>query len=192
MVDEGRAAGCLGRLLLRGVRASDAHCAAESVADGILSHAYPEVIEHLKRQQSDGRETILLSGNIEPLLWPLAARLRCRVVGTCMEEVEGCFTGNIIGPVCVLEGKRQKLLESMNPNVRARRVEERSGLVGCGNSIYDVPFLNEVPHAFVVRPSSRLRRIAIGNGWDLSFHDVKGSGVSLTSRKLQGGRRHQV
>ena len=191
-VDEGRAAECLGRLLVRGVRASDAKCAAEAVADGILSHAYPEVIEHLQRQQSEGRETILLSGNIEPLLWPLAARLRCRVVGTCMEEVEGRFSGNVIGPVCVLEGKRQKLLESMNPHVRARKVEERSGLVGCGNSVYDVPFLNEVPHAFVVRPSARLRRIAIDKGWDLSFHNVRGSGVCLTGRKLLGGRRLQV
>ena len=190
-VDEARAASCLGRLLVRGVRVSDALCAAEAVADGVLWHAYPEVIDLLLQQQREGHETILLSGNIEPLLSAIGARLNCGVIGTKMEVAGGRYTGNIVGPVCVLEGKRQKLLESMHPSQRARAAAERSGLAGVGNSVYDVPFLCEVPKAWVVRPSSRLRRIAEGKGWDLTLVRVKGSGVSRKSVKPKA-KRFQV
>ena len=71
--DEGRAAECLGRILVKGVGLEDARCASEAVAQGVLRHAYPEVIEHLQQHQRAGYETVLLSGNIEPLLSSLGA-----------------------------------------------------------------------------------------------------------------------
>lgn len=79
----------------------------------------------------------------------------------------------------MLEGKRRKMLDAINPSHRARGPEERIGLVGVGNSVYDVPFLSQVPHksAWVVRPSQRLRRISAKNGWDMSFATVRGSGI---------------
>ena len=189
VVDEAKAASCLGRLLVRGVRVPDALCAAEAVAHGILRHAYPEVINLLLQQQREGHETVLLSGNIEPLLSVIGARLQCRVVGTKIEVVRGRYTGNIVGPVCVLEGKRQKLLECMHPSQKARAPAERAGLIGVGNSVYDVPFLSEVPQAWVVRPSRRLRRIAEDKGWDLSLARVRGSGAEVSGAGLRPRRR---
>jgi hypothetical protein len=88
-VDEGKAAKCLGNVVIRGVSTSDARSASEAVCEGVLRHAYPEVIQHLKTQQREGFDTILLSGNIEPMLAALASHLRCRVVATKMEEVDG-------------------------------------------------------------------------------------------------------
>lgn len=192
--DEGKAARCLAHVLIRGVSTSDARCASEAVAAGVLRHAFPEVIQHLKQQQQDGHETILLSGNIEPMLTALGSHLRCAVVATTMEqqEVGELYTGKVVGPVCVLEGKRQKLLESINPiHLTHTSSARRTGLVGVGNSVYDVPFLNEVASAWVVCPSSRLRRIAESNGWDMSLAYVRGTGVSfalIDSR--QGPERH--
>ena len=87
--DEGKAAKCLGNVVIRGVSISDARSASEAVCEGVLRHAYPEVIQHLKTQQREGFDTILLSGNIEPMLAALALHLRCRVVATKMEEVDG-------------------------------------------------------------------------------------------------------
>jgi hypothetical protein len=91
------------------------------------------------------------------------------------------YTGNVVGQVCVLEGKRQRLLEAMHPAHRSRTATERTGLVGVGNSVYDVPFLDEVSRACVVQPSSRLRQIAERRGWDLTFAAVRGTGVTLGS-----------
>ena len=87
--DEGKAAKHLGNVVIRGVSTSDARSASEAVCEGVLRHAYPEVIQHLKTQQREGFDTILLSGNIEPMLVALASHLRCRVVATKMEEVDG-------------------------------------------------------------------------------------------------------
>ena len=184
--DEGKAAACLGAVVLQGVSVADARAASEHVAEGILRHAYPEVIAHLRTLQRCGHEIVLLSGNVEPMLTGLGAHLRCRVVGTVMEQhagqespgVDGMYTGRVVGDVCVLEGKRNRLLQTMHPDHRARGADERTGLVGVGNSCYDIPFLSEVQKAFVVRPSSRLGQVAKSQAWDSSsFAAVRGTGV---------------
>jgi len=186
--DEAKAAACLGNLVLRGVTVEEALCASEAVAEGVMRHAYPEVIQHLKTLQREGSATILLSGNIEPMLAALGAHLGSAVVGTTMESVRGRYTGKVVGQVCVLEGKREKLLAAINPIQRQRGAAERAGLVGVGNSVYDVPFLSEVPSTavWVVRPSQRLGKLADSRGWNLVFAKVRGTGVRLSAHNKTG------
>ena len=97
------------------------------------------------------------------------------------------YSGKVVGQVCVLEGKRHKMLSSINPTHRFRANVERQGLVGVGNSVYDAPFLEEIPpaSAAVVRPGRRLRHMARTKGWDhSSFAHVRGTGASPTPDPL--------
>lgn len=159
---------------------ADAEVASVAVAAGILRHAYPQVIQHLRTHQQGGHQTVLLSGNIHPMLFALGGQLKSAIIATTMEASRGVYTGNVVGEVCVLEGKRRKMLHALNPVQLSRTAAERSGLVGVGNSVYDVPFLSEVPpkSAWVVRPSKRLRRVSDQRGWDTSFASVRGSGTN--------------
>ncbi|EKX55270.1 hypothetical protein GUITHDRAFT_99051 [Guillardia theta CCMP2712] len=182
LFDEAKAARLLAGIILRGVTQQDASLASKIVASGIMSRAYPQVLEHLRAQQGAGRKVFLLSGNVEPMIESLAHDLGCSVIATRMEIKNGRYTGNVLGDVCVLERKRQKLLEHLPSNLKGSGLTLR-GTTGVGNSMYDVPFLEEVSEAYVVRPGSRLRKIAERRGWKLDFARVKGVGAEDGKKK---------
>ncbi|KAJ1467467.1 hypothetical protein T484DRAFT_1986456, partial [Baffinella frigidus] len=178
VVDESRAARLLAYIVLQGVTTRDAEVASEAVTHGIGRNSYAEVLEHLKEQQEKGRATTLLTGNVLPMVSHLGRTLGCTVVGTEVEQHKDRYTGHVRGEVCVGDEKRARHQESL-PLIKDLHI------VGVGNSMYDVPFLEASTSSFVVRPSSRLRRLATARGWDLSLSGVRARSQQVRARSQQ-------
>jgi len=189
--DEAVAAHILASITMRGVSEADAQIASKAVTKGVAGRAYPEVIEHLKTQQLQGKRTVILSGNIVPMIQDLAEQLSCEVVATEMELVGDRYTGKRLGKVCVKKAKRARMLEYLPDSAKSSGSKLR--VVGVGNSMADVPFLELVEEPFVVRPSRRLRRLAERQGWDLSLGNVRAKKMSFSEhaegKSREGFRR---
>jgi phosphoserine phosphatase len=77
-------------------------------------------------------------------------------------DLEGCFTGQIVEPLCYGPGKIERTLK-----VAERvgfRLDEASFY---SDSITDLPLLEVVKAPIVINPDRRLRRIAVKRGWPI-------------------------
>jgi HAD superfamily hydrolase (TIGR01490 family) len=120
----------------------------------------PEVVEKLRWHQSQGHETILISGSIDYYLKPVQAYLQIdHLLCTYLEQSEnGILTGRANGPVCV----------GQNKVVLARALAENRQIdlnqsYAYGNSALDIPILECVGHPVAVNPDKQLAKYAILN-----------------------------
>jgi HAD superfamily hydrolase (TIGR01490 family) len=116
------------------------------------------VREHLER----GDVCAIVTGASRYASQPLAKRLAIpHVVSTEFEvDAEGRFTGKIVQPLCVGEGKL----------ARAERFAEQVGLriedaTFYTDSVSDLPLLARVRQPVAVNPDPRLGRLAAARGW---------------------------
>jgi phosphoserine phosphatase len=61
----------------------------------------PALRAEIKKHQQANRAVSLLSGNLAPIIGPLAKALNCDYVCSELEHVDGCFTGKLTGPIMV-------------------------------------------------------------------------------------------
>lgn len=96
---------------------------------------------------------------------PIAAQLGVpNLIATEPEELNGEFTGNVIGVPCFREGKIQRLkawLENRDLNL----ADLESWFYS--DSLNDLPLLKEVHHPVVVDPDATLRKHAQDNNWPI-------------------------
>lgn len=118
---------------------------------------------HLQNQQVLGRKVCILTGNIGPMIRDFCDKLGLDLIATNLEEGPQAYTGMIAGAANLDEEKRKRLIEVVKGG-RERSQQElqeiKYGVIGVGNSKYDIPFLEEVGRAFLVRPGSKLRRFS--------------------------------
>ncbi|MFQ5400573.1 MAG: HAD-IB family hydrolase [Anaerolineae bacterium] len=150
--------------LVRGVSVKRAREIWDWVADQeILPNLRPEMQAAIERHRTEGRRVILLSGTFLPLLQLIAARLEMDgAVGTPLAQRNGRYTGKIVPPLGVGEGKAARL---------------RAYLAGPGqgidlatsyfytDAISDTAVLEMVGHPAVVYPDARLAALAAERGW---------------------------
>lgn len=125
----------------------------------IYAGAVARMLEHRK----NGDLIVLITGSLEPIVWPLAQRLQItEVVAARLRQQDGTFTGELErGPIT---GKRKA--ESLR-EVAAKHNLPPSHCYAYGDSMDDLPMLTSVGHAAVVNPRRRLRKIAEAKGWEI-------------------------
>ena len=100
------------------------------------------VVERLRAHQMAGHEVVFVSGSFPVLIEPVAARLGVRhILATRMEQRDGCYTGRILPPQCIAEGKAEAL--------RLFLKEHKVPSTDChayGDDISDAPMLAAVGH----------------------------------------------
>ena len=124
-----------------------------------LFHA--AVIQRLEQHRAAGVEPVFVSGSFVRLLRPIAERLQVKhVLAIQQQVVDGIFTGHILPPQTIGQGKADAVLEFLKD-----RDARPADCYAYGDDISDVPMLDCVGFPFVIRGGRRLEAYAQQQGW---------------------------
>ena len=119
------------------------------------------VVQRLQQHRQDNVEAVFVSGSFTLLLQPIAQRLQVQhILAIRQQVVDGHFTGHILPPQTIGQGKADAVLEFL----KERSIEPES-CYAYGDDISDMPMLSSVGFPFVVRGGRRLEAQAIQRGW---------------------------
>ncbi|MFQ5699165.1 MAG: HAD family hydrolase [Myxococcota bacterium] len=131
----------------------------------VLPTVYPEAVERVRDHLARGHVVSLVTGSTRFVVHPLARFLGVEhMLYTHLEVEDGRFTGRIVEPVCMGEGKiywLQQLIE--------RESIDLAKSFFYTDSITDLPLLNLVGHPHVVNPDPLLYREARRRRWPVSL-----------------------
>jgi HAD superfamily hydrolase (TIGR01490 family) len=156
------------RQALRGFRGKAESWLEQSCAEWFPRYVLPEVQQAGRRVVAEhkrrGDFVAIVTGATRYVAEPVAAELGIDHVICSELEVDerGCFTGQIIEPLCYGAGKIERTLR-----VAARegfRLEDASFY---SDSITDLPLLEVVKTPVAINPDRRLRKIAVSRGWSI-------------------------
>jgi len=109
-------------------------------------------------------QLLLASATNKVLVDLIAKRLEFpNVIATIPEQVNGMFTGKILEPSALGEGKLSRVKEWMVKN----GYKDFSGTTFYSDSINDLPLLESVEKPIAVNPDEKLREISINNSWEI-------------------------
>lgn len=122
---------------------------------------FGEATECVKSHQQQGREVVFVTGSIDFIIEPLATYLGASaVLAPTLVERDGRFTGELDGPPVGQAEKARRVREY------ARRQNlDLSGCFAYGDSIADLPMLEEVGYPHAVNPDRALADTARQQGW---------------------------
>ncbi|HJQ43556.1 MAG TPA: HAD-IB family hydrolase [Jatrophihabitantaceae bacterium] len=131
----------------------------EEMADKIWPGTHALAMQHIDA----GRRVWLVTATPVELATIIAKRLRLTgALGTVAEEIDGVYTGRLVGDVLHGEAKAAAV----------RELADREGLdlsrcAAYSDSINDIPLLSLVGRPVVVNPDSALRAEARARGWEI-------------------------
>ena len=136
------------------------------VADNhIFKSLRNDIVQILNEHKQSEHMVAIVSGTYSELLEIIGERLGVpHVIGTKLEVVDGRYTGEIIGPLCLGENKAKLLGEFIN---RSGLEIDLSSSFAYADSIHDVPLLRLVGNPVATYPDKPLRQQAERNGWQV-------------------------
>ncbi len=131
----------------------------------LYSSAASDVYKRPVHKHYENNDRLLLASATNKVLVDLIARrLEFKdVVATIPEIVDGVFTGKILEPSALGEGKLYRVQEWMTKN----GYKDFSGTTFYSDSINDLPLLSVVETPIAVNPDQKLREISIDNSWEI-------------------------
>jgi HAD superfamily hydrolase (TIGR01490 family) len=124
---------------------------------------YPAARAALATDRANGYRLVLLSGELDVALAPVAAELGFDdLVCNRLVYRDGVASGDVVAP----------LLAEAEKAAAIRRICQAHGTWPAraraySDSLSDLPMLEEVGEPFAVNPDSRLRRVAQARGWPI-------------------------
>src|SRR3984893_17691170 len=161
--------------MIAGVQVRDLRRLSPRVLAGVLPRLYPQMLARAYAHQDQGRPVYILTAASQEMADLLGHALAFDGgLGSRSEIVDGRYTGMPAGPFNYREGKVLSM----------REVAERDGIEVSASYAYsdsesDLPMLRAVRHAVVVNPDPDLRRIAVGEGWEVLHLDRLGRRLKL-------------
>ena len=153
--------------LMKGRSADAVRRAGGSAVDELIDLVQPWALEELGAHRAEGRLIVLATTSPLDLITPLARALDFDdVIGTRYEEVDGTYTGRLVGKFAWGRGKRDKVREWAASNA--------VDLADChaySDSVFDVPVLSEVGHPHPLNADPRLAAVALARRWPLENWD---------------------
>lgn len=135
------------------------------VAEEVVPNFRQDIVSVLEEHRQQGHRVMLLSGTFQPLLQLIGRRLGVAdVVGTALAVRDGRYTGAIVPPVCMAEGKKQRL-EAFIADCQAEI--DLSASYAYADGQLDLPVLELVGHPVAVYPDPRLAALAHQRGWPI-------------------------
>ncbi|RME42973.1 MAG: HAD family hydrolase [Chloroflexi bacterium] len=140
------------------------------VEEDVVPKLRQDVLSVLKEHQQQEHRVVLLSGTFQPLLQLIGQRIGVKdAVGTELAVRNGRYTGGIVPPVCMAEGKVQRLLTFIS---QCEEEIDLSASYAYADGPIDLPVLELVGHPVAVYPDPRLAIIAEERGWP-TIGDIK-------------------
>ncbi|UCH60349.1 MAG: HAD-IB family hydrolase [Anaerolineales bacterium] len=129
----------------------------------ILPNLRPEMKIVIENHQTQAHRVIMISGSFTPLLNKLTVRLGLEcAIATPLVVKDGHYTGKIIPPLNIGQGKVERLLCFLNG--RGKEIDlERSYFYT--DSFVDVPVLEMFGNPVAVYPDESLVALAAERGW---------------------------
>lgn len=116
-----------------------------------------ELLEHTQR----GRPAVFVSGSFPALLEPIAKALEVKLIlATRLEVKDGFYTGNILPPQTIGEGKAEAIRQFL-----AERQVSAANCFAYGDDVSDLPMLQAVGHPVAVAGGRGLEAHAREFGW---------------------------
>ncbi len=147
-------------------------CVADCFEDLLRPNLFEEATRCIAEHRQAGRRIVLVTGSIDFIIQPLARHLQAdAVLAPQLLESQGRFTGELDGPPV---GEMEKARR-----VRAYAQARALDLQACfayGDSIADLPMLQEVGHPHVVNPDHALADTAREFGWPTCRWTTNGGG----------------
>lgn len=135
------------------------------VIEHVNKHLRSDVLEYVQQHQRAGDFVALVSGGPLPLLNHIALELGIEhVIGTDFDVVNGYYTGQVSGPVCLDENKVTLSISYLKKNGYSVDMNQSYAYA---DAISDKPLLDMVGNPIAVYPSSELREAAITHGWSI-------------------------
>jgi alcohol-forming fatty acyl-CoA reductase len=137
--------------------------------DLLLPSCFTEALAEIDRHKGAGRQVVLLTGGVEPVLRPLARALNADLIAQRLDAAEGIFTGRYL-PYALLDPSSQAPSQGVAKARAMTRYAEIRGFnldasFAYGDSRNDIPMLRAVGHPVAVNPDDTLKRVAQRNGW---------------------------
>ena len=153
--------------LMKGRSAEAVRLAGESAVEELIDLVQPWALEALGRHRAEGRLIVLATTSPLDLVTPLARALDFDdVIATRYEEVDGAYTGQLVGKFAWGRGKRDKVRDWVAGN--------GIDLADChaySDSMFDVPLLAAVGHPHPLNADPRLAAVALARRWPLENWD---------------------
>ena len=150
--------------LIRGMTLGEADRVFEWVTEeDVVPNLRDDIVSVMRDHRDRGHAVVLLSGTFQPLLRVIGRRLGVAgVVGTRLAVQDGRYTGRIVPPVCMAQGKAERLQAFLNA---ADEEIDLSASYANADSPLDLPALELVGHPVAVHADHRLAAIAADRGW---------------------------
>ncbi|ASP40816.1 phosphoserine phosphatase [Bacterioplanes sanyensis] len=118
------------------------------------------LIQHHKEQQD---QLLIITATNGFVTYPIAAELGIEdIIAPHPEEIDGRYTGRIVGEPSFQQGKVTRLQQWMED-----KGCDLAGSFFYSDSHNDLPLLREVSHPVAVDPDDTLRQYAQQHGWDI-------------------------
>lgn len=122
-----------------------------------------EALELAEQLREEGFELVAVSGSTHEILAPVLKYLRFDTcLATTLEREKGCYTGRIVPPQVIGDGKAQVIRRFVQEHDM-----ELDGCAACGDHITDLSMLEIVGHAYVIAGDPALEAIAVERDWPL-------------------------
>jgi len=151
---------------------------SEEVHDKVLRPAlYPFARELVDRAKSDGRQVVLVSGELDSILRHLARHVGAdHVIANRLQMSNGLATGRLLTPIVAGPTKARLIRDHARSNGF-----DLDDCFAYSDSYSDVPMLSVVGHPTAVNPDLRLRLLARSYEWPI---------LELARKRGYGRRTH--
>ena len=153
--------------LMRGRSADAVRRAGAASVEQLIDLVQPWAIDCLAAHRADGRTLVLATTSPHDLIDPLGRALGFDdVIATRYQEIDGNYTGRLVGRFIWGTGKRDA--------ARQWATERGIDLADChaySDSFFDVPLLSAVGHAHPLNADPRLAAVSVTRRWPLEHWD---------------------
>lgn len=154
---------------MRGHSRAQVRDAALAAAPDLVAMVQPYAQQVIDSHRAEGRSVVLATTTPRDLIEPFAKLMGFdAVIATTYDvDVDGNYTGELVGPYVWSRGKRDAVMAWSLENA-----VELSGSYAYSDSVFDEPLLSAVGFPHCVNPDWRLRLMATARRWPVMHMDV--------------------
>ncbi len=146
-----------------GIRAEEAKIwCSEHFETHLKPRIYSDALRQVQWHKRHGHRIVLVTGGADFVVEPLANWIGADLLAAKLEELDGRFTGRLIGEPLIGEGKAKAI-----HNYADEHGIDLTKSYAYGDSVSDAPMLACVGNPVAVNPDRKLRRLALKRRWKI-------------------------
>ncbi|MEJ7614779.1 MAG: HAD-IB family hydrolase [Candidatus Fervidibacter sacchari] len=132
----------------------------ENFENSLKPRVYNDALREIQWHRERNHQIVLVTGGADFTVAPLARWLSADLLAAKLEEVDGKFTGRLVGKPLIGVGKA----DAIKTYAGEKGIDLQSSYA-YGDSVSDAPMLECVGNPVAVNPDRKLRRLAMERGW---------------------------